>query len=231
MSNENTLDNILTMAFKQAELIVLDNILEKESKEKHVFSQEFKDKMAKLISYEKRRTKIINILYYFKKAVAMLLIVLTVIFAATMSVKAWRVKLFNTIIDTFEKFSEIRYEDVDKSIDKIEDNTFFVPGYVPEGFKLDKENTNFFGQSIIYRNKNGEEIVFEQYKLENRRMIIDTEGTELESIIIHGYEAYFYSNKGINNILWNDGYYGFIISSAIHKEEIIKMAESTKIKK
>lgn len=231
MSNDNTLDNILISSFKAAELVVLNDISEKESKEKHAFSDEFKDRMIKLIAYEKRRTRIKNTMYYFKKAVAVLLVVLTVVFASTMSVKAWRVKLFNTIINIFDKFSEIRYEDVDKNIDNIEDNTFFPPGYVPEGFKLDKENTNFFGQLIIYKNKNGEEIVFEQYKLENRRMIIDTEGTELESIIIHDYEAYFYSNKGINNILWNDGYYGFIISSSINKEEIIKIAESVKIKK
>ncbi len=62
-------------------------------------------------------------------------------------------------------------------------------------------------------------------------MIIDTEETELETIAINGCEGFFYSNKGINNILWNDGYYGFIISSSIHKEEIIKIAESIKIKK
>ncbi|MGF7060271.1 DUF4367 domain-containing protein [Brassicibacter mesophilus] len=230
MGNENALDNILIMAFKEAELIVLENISEKESKEKHIFSNKFKDKMKKLIAYEKRRARM-KTLYYFKKAVAVLLIVLTVVFASTMSVKAWRVKLFNTIINIFEKFSEVRYEGVDKSADKIEDNTFYAPKYMPTGFNTEKEDINFFGQLIIYKNKNGEEIVFEQYKLENRKMIMDTEGTELESMNINGFEGYFYSNKGINNIFWDDGYYGFVISSSINKEEIIKIAESIKIKK
>ncbi|WIV13506.1 DUF4367 domain-containing protein [Proteiniborus sp. MB09-C3] len=231
MSSENALDNILTMIFKEAELIVLDNISEKESKEKHAFSEKFNDKMAKLIAYEKRRSRIKNTLYYFKKAVSIFLIVLTVVFASTMSVKAWRVKLFNTIINIFEKFSEIRYENVDKGVDRIEDNTFYAPEYVPDGFNIEKEDINFFGQLIIYKNKNGEEIVFEQYKLEHRNMIIDTEGTELEPISIKKFEGYFYSNKGTNNIFWDDGYCGFIISSSINKQEIIKIAKSIKTKK
>ena len=106
-----------------------------------------------------------------------------------------------------------------------------VPQYIPSGFELKKEQISSFGIRLEYRNEEGRAVVYEQYLLEYRVMQIDTEGTELEKVIINGSEGHFLSNKGVNSIFWSNENYGFWVSSTIDREIIFKIAESIKIKK
>ena len=55
---------------------------------------------------------------------------------------------------------------------------------------------------------------------------MDTEGVDIQNVTIDGKETLFYSNKGINNLIWTDNGYGYLISGRINKDEIIKMMKS-----
>ncbi|MGV8150057.1 MAG: DUF4367 domain-containing protein [Alkaliphilus sp.] len=79
---------------------------------------------------------------------------------------------------------------------------------------------------MTYVNEEEIEIIFEEYSLEHTRMKIDTEGTTLNPIIIRGNEGYYFQNKGLTTIMWQEKQYGFIISSEAEKNILIKMAES-----
>lgn len=60
---------------------------------------------------------------------------------------------------------------------------------------------------------------------------IDTEDIETDKVTISGSEGLIYINKGITTIMWNNNKYVFNISGKVDKENIIKMANSIKIKK
>ncbi|MBC8589992.1 DUF4367 domain-containing protein [Wansuia hejianensis] len=57
-------------------------------------------------------------------------------------------------------------------------------------------------------------------------IINDTEGIEVERILIEEQEVISFTNKNVHQLYWNDITYIYIIISAYDKKDLIKMAES-----
>jgi len=102
------------------------------------------------------------------------------------------------------------------------------PAHIPDGYALIEEVTLGDSVEITYKNEKQNELTFEQYTIGSRSLGVDTEGGLIEDIFVGAYEAKYFSNKGIQQLIWTDGIYGYHIFGSISKEEIILMAESVK---
>ncbi|HZK26183.1 MAG TPA: DUF4367 domain-containing protein [Thermoclostridium sp.] len=155
-----------------------------------------------------------------------------IIFVLTFStilirVDAVRQPVFRFFIEVYEKFSSVIFPDMEQGIyypESIEKN--YKPKYIPEGYTFSESIVLTTATQFIYSNKNGDELIFTQYIISSNSLNVDTEGVDIQKISIDEKEALFYSNKGINNLIWTDSGYGYLISGKINRDEIIKMMKS-----
>lgn len=221
-------DMKLVKALIEAEKIYLEELPSEEELENyHTFSDEFNIKMEKLINGERKKQWYRKLPFINNRVAAVFLVGLVVLAVSTFSVEAWRLKFFDYVLNIQEEYTEIKFNKTDEYVER-KDNELVIykPEYIPKGYEITDEETLHSMYIAEYKNAEDKYLIFHQYTLEGTGMQIDTEGTTLEDITINGSEGYFYHNKGYNNILWNDGYYGFMISGEISKEDIFKIAES-----
>jgi hypothetical protein len=61
-------------------------------------------------------------------------------------------------------------------------------------------------------------------------MHINTEGIEVERFEFKGLPAMYYSNQGVQNLLWYDETYMYMVSSTLDKDAVFEIAGSVKVK-
>ena len=201
---------------------------EAERSERHVFSPGFLAKMDKLVRMQKKS-------YYFfintaaKRVALVVLLILITMFSTVFSTKALRDPAINFIVHVYEKMSTIIWgenggnENLPSTIQE-----YYLPGFLPEGYELKVTEDFKVMYKMKYFNQDGVKIEFQQFAIKAAHMSIDTEGTTYENIKINGNSGIYFSNKGYQNFIWNDGRYGYSLSSKITKEELRKVAESVK---
>jgi len=125
-------DDFLYKYVKSAENIMIDS-LPKEETLSHNFSKRFQKKMNKLIRQERRSPFIKIFVNYSRKVAIIFLIFISIAFATTMSVEAYRVRFFEVVIEVWEEFTSIIFKDKQN----IEDG------------KLIAVNTNYISDKFI----------------------------------------------------------------------------------
>lgn len=216
-------DDFLSEHIRKAEIKMLDS-LPKEEDLSHKFSKGFEKKMDKLIKEEKRTPFKRSFVIYGKRAAAVALIVLTVTFITTMSVEAYRVKFFEVITKVWDEFTSITFNSEEGVM--VEKLVVINPEYIPEGFSIVEEELSDYMNLIVYTNSNNIEIIYEQSLISDGEIILDTEGVEVKTTNIESQEINYFSNKGVNQVYWNDYNYTYNFISSIDMEELFKMAES-----
>ncbi len=226
-------DDILKSSAREVQIREVNNLRrEMETVEKHIFSEYFNLKMQRLLRrYQRPYFKFINTM---GKRVA---IIITVTFISlstmAMSVEAIRVPIIHFFIEIFEEYSAVNIKSADEQQSiPTEIEKYYMPTYIPDGYQLTESTNNQSESQIItsnvYTNQKKYEIIFEQYTI-STGTTANTEGTEFENIKINDYDALFFSNLGINTIIWSDEEYSFSISGKIDKKELIIMCESLKL--
>ncbi|WP_077369007.1 DUF4367 domain-containing protein [Anaerosalibacter sp. Marseille-P3206] len=216
-------DDFLYKYIKSAENIMIDS-LPKEEALSHNFSKRFQKKMNKLIREERRSPFIKTFVNYSRKVAIIFLIFISIAFATTMSVEAYRVRFFEVVIEVWEEFTSIIF----KEKQNIDDGKLIPvnPTYIPDNFKIIEHEINSYEQFIYWQNDNGIEIMFEQAKITANSIITDTEGIDIEELLIGEQKIIYFTNKNINQIYWNDSNYIYAIISEYDKNELLKMVES-----
>lgn len=200
------------------------------------FSDEFEEKMRKLIEKQKK-------FYYYwvntagKRAAAIIAALFVGLTAVTFGVKAIREPFLRFIVETFEKFSSIIFMNDDdnsgqSSISADAEIEFEVisPQYIPEGFILDSTIEDEVRYYATYLNENKTLAITYMQTITNDTVLqVDTENTTYNNIKINDYEAINYSKNGTNTVVFNSDKYVFTVTGSIDMDEIIKIAESIKI--
>ena len=200
------------------------------------FSDEFEEKMQKLIEKQKK-------FYYYwlntagKRAAAVIAALFVGLTAVTFGVKAIREPFLRFIVETFEKFSSIIFMNDDdnsgqSSISADADFEFEAvePSYIPEGFTLETKMEDFVRYQAYYLNNDKTSfITYTQTMIDDTVMQADTEDTTYNEIQINGYEAISYSRNGANNVVFSSNKYVFTVTGSVETNELIKIAESIKI--
>ena len=198
------------------------DVIQSEFCEPYIFSDDFNRKIEKLFRFSKKPYfKLVNTV---GKRIAMIILTfITALTVTTFSVKAFREPFINFTISVYEKFTSIIFQADDIPDDfPIEIEETFFPEKLPDGYTLVETNNYRVMVKTIYSN-GSDDIIFEQHILSPTHFTIDTEDVEIENLIIDDIEVLFYSNKGINNIIWADGLYGYTAFGTVGKNELLHL--------
>ncbi len=190
------------------------------------FSNEFERKMERLIRRSKTRN-LIGGMAFLRRRVVALIAAIIILFASAMSVSAVRAAVFEFITEVYEKFTHIFFNESRSSQDAADGFAIYEPAYIPEGFKLVNKNTD--GLVLLEYEKENDFISYSQQCLENVSININTDGVKLEELEFKGLPAKYYSNQGVQNLLWYDEKYMYMVSSTLDRDIVFKIAESVEI--
>lgn len=221
--DRNVDDDFLYAHTNRAEDFMLEQI-PKESELFHIFSKKFNHKMKALLKYEKRTPFMRRFVRYSKTAIATILITISLTFAATMSVEAYRVRFFEIVTHIWEQLTSITISSNENAGSDI--LVAYEPTYLPDGYLASDRTSDKYEQTIIYTNSASDNIYFSQYLLTQGEAIIDTEGIESETIEIDGQSVTCIENKGVIQVYWNDSRHSFYIMGSMDKTELVRMAQS-----
>lgn len=223
-------DSILTQALKDYSKDCLTQIpSERELSAKLTFSDDFLNKMDKIIAKYNREKVIKKTILYLKKSVAAILIIAGIMFGTLMLSQPVRATIQNVIIEWFEKYTRFEFQSDKNEVEIIH----YKLSYIPEDF-IEKEKFSFDGITIIeYTDSIGNKIIFEYSPTTDDYSInLDNENSDYKSIDLNGFEAYLFEARvegERNYLLWDNNGYTFKLISELNVDEIIKMAENNKI--
>jgi len=163
-----------------------------------------------------------------KRVAIFIAIALVGIFVTTMSVEAFRIKLFNIVTEVTDKYTKVSIVEIENGLDsQIDWDSYYAPEYIPEGYTY--SNSEYFGEIkiIYYSDASGKEIQFSQTPV-NPEYQIDTEDAVVTEVIINAEKGILVEKEGQLTLIWMTDEKTFHIIGEMERDEIIKMAESLK---
>jgi len=189
----------------------------------HEFSKRFERRMGKLIRRGKTGSPVGAIAFLRRHMVAFVAAII-ILFASAMSVSAVRAAVFEFITEVYEKFTHIFFNESPPSQESADELSIRRPSFIPEGFELVNEKTT--GPVLLVYEKGSDYISYSQQRLENVSLQVNTEGAELEELKFNGHPAKYYSNRGVQNLLWYDDEYLYMVSSTLDRDTVFRIAGS-----
>lgn len=186
------------------------------------------DYVDQLKIQEKRRKFSSRIQLLSKRVAIFIAIALVGIFVTTMSVEAFRIKLFNIVTEVTDKYTKVSIVETESGIEsQLDWDAYYAPEYIPEGHNY--SNSENFGEIkiIFYSNVAGKEIQFSQTPV-NPEYQIDTEDAIVTEIILNAEKGFLVEKEGLLTLIWTTDDKTFHIIGEIERDEIIKMAKSLK---
>ena len=101
-----------------------------------------------------------------------------------------------------------------------------LPARIPDGYALTHLLQTGKLLHAEYSDQANNKLNFTAQVIETTQLILDTEGTVLEELSINGHEAFFYSNKGMHSLVWQQNGLAFYLSGILDKEILMAIAES-----
>lgn len=218
-------DKKLVMAFELYNKKLSDSLPTDEELKDITFSENFENKMQKLIRAQKKSYfYLINTVG--KRVAVIILAIMISLTATTFGVKAIRESVIKFITETFEKFTAVSVEN--EEADAQDDIVKNLPLYIPEGYMLSNEMDIGVLYQVTYTNQDGNSIDYIQKINFGTIYNVDTEDIEYERINIKSFEGIKYNKNRINKVVFADATYMYDISGQVSFDELIKIAESIK---
>lgn len=163
------------------------------------------------------------------KAAAIFIILAVSMAVLTVTVEAFRVRVFNMILEQREKYLEIRLDEEDTGgVNEENLGAYYVPEYIPEGYSIDSVDEYGEIKVIIYSNADNDTIIFNQAS-NNTKHQFDSENAKKEEININEQKGILLLKQKEATVFWNNEEKSFyLLSDNIEFQELIKMAESIK---
>ncbi len=166
----------------------------------------------------------------FKSVISKVAIIFLILFISiatlTVTVDAFRVRLFNTIIKNTEKYLDIQVNE-ESQTNNIEQNIdgFYELEYIPNGFELNYVEDLGDTKIVNFINNKNEEILFNQSP-NGTNFQLDSEDAEVKEVDIMGNEGIIIKKEDRTTLFWNNEEYSFYLLSTINEKELISMAKS-----
>ncbi len=162
------------------------------------------------------------------RIVAVLALVVFIGGAYTMSVEAWRIKIFNLVLQGFEDHIIFgpESEDGTKKMIEVSDDVKF-PREAPDGYHLKKQSQSSSGEMFSYKNEDDDEILYERRNIEST-IFYESPKDDEDEIYINGNKGYILQEGNYIKIVWADNESVYKLSGVCKKEDLVKMAESVK---
>lgn len=189
----------------------------------------------KAFERKKRNQRIRSRALKISKRVAAVLIIVSIAGSiVTMSVEAFRVRFFNMVIETSEKFSLVTQQeggDVDDAIDvPVDWMEFYYPSYLPEGYVIERAEMLNDTKYMYFNNSEGQNMRFIQGNMSSQSQI-DTQDGRLLEVDINGNDGLIATKEGISILIWSDDGTSFSIQGNVEQSILLEIAEGIKINK
>jgi len=203
-----------------------------ELKGKYDFSPEFEKRIEEIIKSEENREKKKKLKNTSKKLLntGKRIAIAICIITATLSVVAFtvppiRVALLNFCIERNEEYISFDLQEQgEEHIEKTDDDLSNIISYIPEGFET--ENITENGNTLIVTLVNDDVFIrFTRYT-SAASIAVDGEDSNYKTIMIGDNEVYTFSKNNVNTIIFKDENFGYLLSSEISMEELLKIAKS-----
>lgn len=216
---EKLLDHIIEYGGRQ---YIADEVKKYEEMPELELSDEFNDRMDKMFkdAYKKEVRK--ERIQKGKKVAAISVVVLGIVSATAMNVRAFREPVLNFIfkMNGSGNKANIKVKQNPKTEDK------FSFGYIPDGYKCIKKQYSDKNKQVAYEYKNSKDCYLFIYLQLNQKydtyQNIDKSSYTKTEKNTHSY--YFIQGKQ-NKLLWYKNNVIFTISSILSDDEMIKIAE------
>ena len=219
-------DSVFEALFRQA---VIDNFLEEldslppeeELAKLYTFSPEHETRMQRLFAREARRERTRAVIMWTRRAAAVFVIAVTIIFGVLMFNPQVRAAVVETVTEWYEKF--VRFTSNAPEMAK----TNLEPGYIPDGFVEIVRDSDDIMTTIIYDGES-DTIVFQSFR-SSGSLSVDNENNNYEIRKIDGIEYHVFTtslDNGENSIVWDIDGQRYAIFSIISIDELLAIAIS-----
>ncbi len=228
MKNETfdkILDSLIDEAIPTVEAMPDKNLPE----EKEVaFSEEFETRMGKFFDNERKKRRRKAIARRTKYIAASIAIVFAVSGAAVMSVDAFRVRVFNFVVERRKTNAKITVNE-GVQLNSYETDEISLE-YIPEGFQLHNDEST---ENMIFLNFENKDQLFSVSVVSlNAVMTVDTENADVENMTINGMEALYIENEKMKMVVMHDDEKIYTVEGEnIEKAELLNIAQNLKINK
>lgn len=230
MYRDELTDAFLEEAFARAARVRTER-LPADDEIPHEFSPRFARRMRAVLREGERPPRVNRVIFLGKRSAAVLVAAAVVAFGAVMSVAAWREAFFDFIEEKFSDHSDVSYRQTGEIV-LPETLIKYRPMEIPEGYELIYTKEWDVLYVLRYENAEGDQISYQQTRLDLTNITIDTETHDFELIEFpDGTQARYLPNEGGYSVLWENSMYSFLLTVSTDKIDVIKLAESTKMEK
>ena len=236
---EEYLDTIIRLAYKDAENAEMQKLLEADdtadaavsAEEKEAAFQLFLEKLeqekkqasrqARIIQWKRALPRIVN-------AAACIILILGIAAPfAVANVEAIRVRVMELLIDIQDDHTELSFrEDEEKEFYVPAEWTgLSYPSYIPDGFVLTEMGK--LNRYVVYKDENGRKIDFTEYT-EDDSVSINSENAELSYPVINGMEVFFIKRPTSIIATWATEERFYVLTVNVPKEEAIAIIEGVR---
>lgn len=164
-----------------------------------------------------------------RRIAACLLVLIVTSSIVTVSVEAFRVRFLNLMIETSQRFADVRIEENTSNdyINKISSdwNDYYYPAFIPKGFVLESAIDVNGTKHLIFNNESSEEIMFIQGSID-AGFQLDTEDGKAIEVDIKSLDGLIVEKDGAITIVWYNNKNSFYLKGKLEKSILLKMAES-----
>ena len=180
--------------------------------------------------YIERHTTYYPIREILKRVAVVVLVVMSVGFAGTLSIEAVRVEIRNAVVAWFEEYLDIRF---------LKDETVIMTDTIMEYKEpeMGKEYTRYemikneYKYYIEYESEDAL-VSYTQSPGNQYKILTSNEGTVICDIMMNEIQGivteYSVENISMTSIIWHDDEYAYILSSNLPQEKLFTIVESVK---
>lgn len=190
---------------------------------KHEFSVSFESKMKQIFQQAFGTTGIVKITFIYRQAIAIVAMIVFIV-AIPFSVKAVRTAIFEFFENIYQEFSHYFFVSPDPTPQEFGLFEEYLPSFIPHGFVLVEED--HYELVFLHYQSDEDSIIYQQQRLVDFSMNLNTENISIDRFIYCGCEAQYFSNQGMQYLLWFDDEYCYLIISTLNRESILKIADS-----
>ena len=198
------------------------------------FSDEYKRKINKLMgrNYYKIKKRRRPAILKFAAVIALCFVVsMPIAYSANADFRLFFKNLFKDFGTHYDVTQTVTDQDYDFSAIPDSWEYFYVPGYIPEGYKVSNIVANRNKIKIEYKSETNilSYFIYDDKSITNS---IDSERAESDEILINGTKGHIIFKDSAKILIWTDDPYSFKIEATdleIDNNEMIKIGESLEI--
>ena len=187
------------------------------------------DSFQKRINHESiRNRRIWQIKQISARASIFAIIIFISIFMVTLSVDAFRVRVFNLFQDRNDSFMEIKFteDESNQEIPDIDIDSYYYLSYLPSEYHYKQHLVAGDGITIVYTD--GKDVITFDQDTSGTSYQIDIENSETHNVIIGDNVGQLIIKSERTMLFWTDSYNSFLIIGMVPEQELIKMANNLK---